>query len=63
MLFSRIAFLINNKEHQTKEGLYKILSIRASMNKGLSSKLKKLFPNLEKVERPIIKNKIIKSPF
>ena len=32
--------IINNKEHLTPEGLRKIVAIRASMNRGLSDKLK-----------------------
>jgi len=63
LLFSSIVNLINNKEHLTEEGLYKILSMRASMNKGLTAGLKILFPNIVGVERPIISNQIIKSPF
>lgn len=63
ILFSLIVNLIFNKEHLTKEGILKILSIRASMNKGLSQKLKELFPNIVGVERPIITNQVIKSPF
>jgi hypothetical protein len=62
LLFSSIINLINNKEHLNLEGLNKILSIRASMNKGLTGKLKELFPNVVGVERPVINNQIIKSP-
>jgi len=62
ILFSLVVNLINNKEHLTEEGIYKILSIRASMNKGLTASLKALFPNIVEVERPIISNQIIKSP-
>lgn len=35
-LFKEAFLLIKNKEHLTKEGLKKIISIRASMNLGLS---------------------------
>ena len=62
ILFSLVVNLINNKEHLTEQGLKKILSIRASMNKGLTSKLKTIFPDIVGVERPIINNQIIKSP-
>jgi Cytochrome c oxidase subunit III/LAGLIDADG endonuclease len=61
-LFSLLVNLMNNKEHLTEEGLNKIISIRASMNKGLTSSLKTIFPNVVGVERPIIINQIIKSP-
>lgn len=63
ILFSLVVNLINNKEHLTEEGIYKILSIRASMNKGLTASLKALFPNIVGVERSIISNQIIKSPY
>ncbi len=43
ILFSLVVNLLNNKEHLTKEGIYKILSIRSSMNKGLTGSLKALF--------------------
>lgn len=63
ILFSLVVNFINNKEHLTEEGIVKILSIRASMNKGLTASLKTIFPNIVGVERPIICNQIIKSPF
>jgi hypothetical protein len=53
---------MNNKEHLTEEGLNKIISIKASMNKGIPSRLKIIFPNLVEIQRPTIKNQIIKSP-
>lgn len=62
ILFSLVVDFMNNKKHLTEEGLNKIISIRASMNKGLTSSLKTLFPNIVGIERPIIKNQVIKSP-
>jgi Cytochrome c oxidase subunit III/LAGLIDADG endonuclease len=62
ILFSLAVNLLSNKEHLTKEGIYKILSIRSSMNKGLTASLKALFPNIVGVERSAISNQIIKSP-
>jgi hypothetical protein len=53
---------MNNKEHLTEKGINKIISIRASINKGLTESLKSILPNIVPVERPIIKNQIIKSP-
>jgi hypothetical protein len=52
LLFERVIGLILNKEHLTTEGLRKIISIRASMNNGLTPRLKTAFPNLDYVERP-----------
>jgi hypothetical protein len=34
------------KEHLTTEGLRKIVSIRASLNNGLTDELNKVFPNV-----------------
>ncbi len=62
ILFSLIVNLINNKQYLTEEGLNKILSIRAYMNKSLTRSLKRLFTNTVGVERPVINNQIIKSP-
>jgi len=42
------------KEHLTIEGLHKIVAIRASMNRGLSDKLKSAFPNVVTVPRSIV---------
>jgi hypothetical protein len=44
--------LMINKEHLTEEGLTKIVSIRASLGKGLSEGLKKHFPNIIPLEKP-----------
>lgn len=43
----KLAFnIIKNKEHLTKEGFNKLLSMKSSMNKGLSPELKLAFPNI-----------------
>jgi len=34
---------MNNKEHLTEKGINKILSIKASINKGLTGTLKSIF--------------------
>ena len=52
ILFSRIVTLINKKEHFTLSGLHEIISIKASMNLGLSADLKTYFPNITPVIRP-----------
>ena len=62
ILFSSLVNLMNNKEHLTEKGINKIISIRASMNKGLTESLKSIFPNIVPVERPIINNQMIWSP-
>jgi len=45
-----------NKEHLALEGLTKILSIRASMNKGLSETLLTNFPDIIPVVRPLVES-------
>jgi hypothetical protein len=54
ILFKQAFDLIYRKEHLTKEGLNKILAIKASLNKGLSSELKKAFPDITPVPRPTV---------
>jgi len=44
------------------EGLIKIISIKASMNNGLSDELKAFFPSVKPVLRPIIVDQKIKDP-
>ena len=46
LLFKEAINLIKNKEHLTIEGFNKIISIKASMNKGLPEILKLAFPNI-----------------
>lgn len=50
-LFKKIILLMLNKEHNTLEGLHKIVNIRASINLGLPNSLKKAFPDTEAVKR------------
>lgn len=57
ILFSRIVTLVNKKEHLTLSGLHEIISIKASINLGLSAGaplglLKTYFPNITPVVRP-----------
>ena len=42
------------KEHLTIEGLHKIVSLKTSMNLGISPKLKSAFPDVIPVPRPIV---------
>ena len=51
-----IYILMLNKEHLTKDGLIKIVAIKASMNRGLSDRLKLAFPDVVPVERPRVEN-------
>jgi len=61
-LFKLAKNLIDNKEHLTPEGLQKIINIRATMNKGLTPKLKERFPNSISVKRPDVKFEGIRDP-
>jgi hypothetical protein len=45
LLFKQAYELIINKEHLTKEGILKIVSLKASLNRGLSEQLKVAFPD------------------
>lgn len=59
LLFKLVIELMNKGEHLTNEGgfaLHKIVSIRASINTGLSPKLRRSrhFPNLKLVQRPLV---------
>src|SRR2546430_15628545 len=55
LLFKEIVKLMNKGEHLTKEGLIKIINLKASLNWGLSDKLIIYFPEAIKVKRPLIK--------
>ena len=61
-LLKRVFKLIQKKEHLTPEGLRKIIAIRAAMNLGLSEKLKKAFPDVVAVERPLVEIAKIPDP-
>lgn len=50
-LFKQIILLMSNKEHNTLEGLQKIVNLRSSINLGLSDSLKEAFPNTEPVKK------------
>lgn len=52
IIFKSIIKLMNKGEHLNKEGLIKIINFRASLNKGISIKLRLNFPNLVEVDKP-----------
>jgi hypothetical protein len=51
-LFKKAYELVGTKEHLNKEGIAKIVSIKASLNLGLSKELEKAFPSVVPIERP-----------
>lgn len=61
-LWTQILYLVQNKEHNTMEGLTKIVALRASLNKGLNEELKATFPTIVPVERPKVEDQEIKDP-
>jgi len=56
LLFKKAFDILIDKKHLTIEGLQKLISIRASLNKGLSERLKLAFPNIKPIVRPEIPN-------
>jgi hypothetical protein len=54
VLFEKAVYLIKQGAHLTTDGLTNIISIKASMNKGLSDKLLAQFPDISLVERPVL---------
>lgn len=51
-LFAQIITLMKKKEHLTLSGLHEIISLKASMNLGLSTTLKTAFPEIIPALRP-----------
>lgn len=60
LLFKQSVALIEEKQHLTKEGLLKLVGIKASLNWGLSEKFMQSFPNIIPAERPEVKHSEIK---
>lgn len=56
LLFKKVVELMNNKEHLTVEGLKKIVSLKASINNGLSTDLEDAFPLCIPYARPLVDN-------
>lgn len=61
LLFKKAFDIVNNKEHLTKAGLLKLISIRASINKGLPERLEVAFPNITPVTRPEVPKPTLES--
>lgn len=59
LLFREVVLIMQRKEHLTLEGLNTIVNIRASMNWGLTEKLKEAFPHAIPAERPLIENQVV----
>lgn len=63
LLFKSVLDMINGKEHLTMEGLQKIVSIKASVNHGLTESLKVAFPNTIPALKPLSVNTDIPHPY
>jgi len=50
LLFKEALQIYENKNHLNKQGLMKMVSIKASINKGLSDTLKEAFPDVKLIE-------------
>lgn len=62
-LFKQAFYLIQNKEHLKKDGLHKIIAIKASMNLGLSDSLKEAFSSIVPVQRSKVDNISVRDPY
>lgn len=59
LLFKDVVKMMINKEHLTKEGLKKIVSIKAVINLGLPNELQLYFLDLIPTFRPLVQNKTV----
>ena len=62
-LFKKASHLILNKQHLSISGLNKLVSLKASINKGLSDHLRVAFSNLTPVNREKVVNSGIPNPY
>jgi len=61
LLFKTVIDIVNSKEHLTIKGLQKIVSLKASINLGLSNELKAAFPDVVPAIRPLSEGLVIVS--
>jgi hypothetical protein len=54
MLFKEIVEIMYAKNHLTLQGFQRVISIKASLNKGLSEMVKSEFKNVVPIARPLI---------
>jgi LAGLIDADG endonuclease len=52
LLFKSILEIMNKNEHLSLDGLTKIIGLKVCLNRGISEKLIKHFPNITKVRIP-----------
>jgi hypothetical protein len=63
LIFKEVIGMVAKKEHLTREGLDKIVALKASLNKGLPDKLKAAFPNVVSINRPLVKLPLSINPY
>lgn len=63
LIFKECVEIIKLGEHLTTKGLLKILSLKSSLNLGLSKTLKAAFPNIKPKNRPEYLFALIPDPF
>ena len=62
ILFKSAIYSISQGKHLTKSGIDELVSIKASMNRGLSSALMNYFPAVIPVKRPVVESLKINDP-
>lgn len=62
LLFRDAVKIMINKQHLTSEGLHQIVSIRSSLNWGLSDELKEAFPEIKPINRSVVGRTKIQDP-
>ena len=62
LLFKQAINLLYSKVHKDVDGILRILSIKASMNLGLSDRLKIQFPTVIPEPRPKVNSAVIRDP-
>ena len=62
-MFKQSHEIINTMGHLTHNGLEKLVSIKESMNFGISDELKVSFLEITPTPRPLVTNQSIRDPF
>nr|YP_009663730.1 hypothetical protein [Dactylella tenuis]QCW06867.1 hypothetical protein [Dactylella tenuis] len=57
LLFKKCFSIIKNEEHLTEEGLFKLVTLKSTLNRGLPNNVKEKFSNIIPIERPEYKFK------
>lgn len=64
LLFKQaVEFIHAAKKHLSPEGFKELLAIKASLNKGLSDKLQKAYPDIVPFPRPRVNCQVISDPY